>query len=134
MTTTSHGNFFFGSSQVRNSYDKVISYDTTSLVDGIGEEKENNKHGRNNSKVQTQATVIPKLKSRPITSGQLTAASQGTHSVNEKFNQKLIQHGTANGVPMSDLPPPSTVYSTTQTWHKQTLTGSRMKRNSQIRT
>jgi len=36
-----NNNFFGGSSQIRNSFDKVISYDTTSLLDGVLSEKEN---------------------------------------------------------------------------------------------
>ena len=77
MSSTHHGHKFSnqtasryglnnplgGGSQVRNSLDKVISYDTTSLLDGI-QEKENDK-GRNSNRVH--ATVIPKLK-RPVTS------------------------------------------------------------------
>ena len=102
MSTTHHGQKFpiVGSgSQVRNSLDKVISYDTTSLLDGI-QEKENDK-GRNSNRVH--ATVIPKLK-RPVTS-QISPAHR--QSMNEQFNAKLIQHGTDVGVPQSELPDPS---------------------------
>ena len=113
LTTTSQGNFNLNGSQVRNSFDKVISYDTTSLVDGIGGEKENDKNSRNKGKTST-AVAIPKLKQRPITSGTVTARSGAPRSLNEQFNQKLIEHGTANGVPPSELPDPSTVFSSLQ--------------------
>ena len=54
---------FFSNDQVRNSFDKVITYDTSSLLDGLNNGKEN--HGRNSNRAH--ATIVPKLK-RPVTS------------------------------------------------------------------
>lgn len=59
----------------------------------------------------------------------MTATSKNTVSVNELFNQKLIEHGTANGVPPSELPDPSTVFSSLQ----QAKPGFRLKRNIEMR-
>ena len=71
MNASRHtGQFFGGGSQIRNSFDKVISYDTSSLLDGLLE-KENK--GRNGN--QQHATVIPKLK-RPESS-QISPAIEG---------------------------------------------------------
>ena len=56
-------NFFSGGSQIRNSFDKVISYDTSSLVDGLAEKK--TRHKRNDA--DKYATVVPRLR-RPATS------------------------------------------------------------------
>lgn len=95
---TGIGNFF----EVRNSFDKVISYDTSSLLEAL-HEKENN--GRNSNR--GHATVIPKLR-RPMTGSNTPKVGI---SVNERFNQKLIEHGTEIGVPASELPDPSSLLS-----------------------
>ena len=73
-------------SALRNSYtrkfgtskpiDKVISYDTKSLIDSINEEAS-----------QTKNTRIGLRLKRPLTSKNANGSKQ---SVNEKFNQKLI--------------------------------------------
>lgn len=87
------------------SFDKVISYDTSSLVEGIGE-----KENRSKNK-QANMAGVPHLKQRPVTSKVVSPVAQ---SLNDQFNQKLIQYGTNNGVPLSELPDPSSVFSMQQ--------------------
>ena len=49
--------------------------------------------------INTQhTTVVPKLRERPQTS-QVTPANKVLQSMNERFNMKLIEHGTEFGVP-----------------------------------
>ena len=84
----------------------MITYDTSSLLDGIASEGQENR-ARNGQR----PTVIPKLK-RPQSSSQygtspMMAATR--QSVNELFNRKLIEHGTDKGVPKTELPEPHTL-------------------------
>ena len=67
--------------------------------------------GVNNNTQHT--TVVPKLRERPQTS-QVTPANKVLQSMNERFNMKLIEHGTEFGVPESELPDPSCAFSMTQ--------------------
>jgi len=77
----------------RYSFDKVISYDTSSLVEGLGETDQ-----------RTKASVRLKHQlNRPSTS---KTHQQQVSSMNDKFNQKLISHGTEKGVPTEELPEP----------------------------
>ena len=64
-------------SVIRTSYDKVISYDCSSLMDDYAITEKKNK--RRNS-IKGRTAVIPKLKTRPVTS------LISPDNVNDKFN------------------------------------------------
>ena len=84
----------------RPSLDKVISYDTSSLLADIPERAQ--KENKNKSNVPDLKLSNRKAHSRPQTT---KGAHQLTHkTINEEFNEKLIYHGTAKGVPTSELP------------------------------
>ena len=59
--------------------------------------------------------MVPKIRERPQTS-QITPANRAKmlQSMNERFNMKLIEHGTEFGVPESELPDPSCAFSMTK--------------------
>lgn len=67
---------------MRASFDKVISYDASSLIDGLNEKENKSKNAKHGG-----VPIVPKIRQRPVTSKNANAVSQ---SLNDQFNKKLI--------------------------------------------
>ena len=90
------GKFFGPRMSSRPSLDKVISYDTTSLLADIPEKAQKENKNQNN---------VPDLKLGKRSRPQTTKQHQYAHkTINEEFNERLIYYGTSKGVPTSELP------------------------------
>ena len=87
----------------RTSFDKVISYDATSLVSS--HERLDTENDKSASSKDLAARRRSMQRQMAVQSHLLSPEHQMTQmSVNEEFNQKLVQYGTENGVPSHELP------------------------------
>jgi len=75
---------------VKTSYDKIITYDATSLLDALEANLENNGHASNGG-----PRLISKRK-RPLTS---VVPTNCTNSINARYHSALTKHETDAGVP-----------------------------------
>ena len=65
-----HNNYVVkqGQSFVKTSFDRVVSYDVSSLAEGLQEDKENKTRNSGSVMNGNKTVVVPRLKPRPITS------------------------------------------------------------------